>query len=220
MQFKTVKFAGSDVDVEQRTFEGYAAAYGNVDTDNDIIERGAFAKSIQEGFPSGRIKVLWQHRADMPIGLPIEMREDDRGLYVKARISRTEKGEEALQLMRDGVIDRMSVGFSIPGGKAEVDKAGVRHIYEGKLYEFSVVTWPANDQAVITGVKTLKELREMAEQELSAKARNELLFELDSVRALLSGEPPIGTRAEKPPVTADQLKALIDQSLGAFARFE
>jgi HK97 family phage prohead protease len=217
MEFKSIKFDGDTINPDERTFEGYAASYGNLDTDGDIIEPGAFAKSIKEGFPSGRIKVLWQHRADMPIGLPVEMREDSKGLYVKARISRTEKGEEALQLLRDKVIDRMSVGFSIPSGKTGYDATGTRRIYEGKLYEFSLVTWPANDQAIVTGVKTLKELREIADKELSLKARNELLAELDSIRALLNREPH-STPLDKPPLSVDEIKSLIDETLGVFAR--
>lgn len=220
MEFKSLKFDAAMIDPDERTFEGYAAAYGNVDSDNDVIEHGAFSKSIKEGFPAKRIKVLWQHEADTPIGLPIEMREDSRGLWVKSRISRTRKGDEAIELMRDGVIDRMSVGFSIPGGKSSIDGQGIRHIYEGKLFEYSLVTWPANDQAIITGVKTLKEMREFAENEsLSSKTRKELLDELASITALLKGEPPQGTQSKgQPPLSADQLKSLIDSTLGELAR--
>ena len=220
MEFKSIKFDDTLVNPDERTFEGYAAAYGNVDTDGDVIEQNAFAKSIKEGFPANRIKVLWQHKADTPIGLPVEMREDSKGLWVKSKISKTAKGDEAIELMRDGVIDRLSVGFSIPGGKSQVDAAGVRHIYEGKLFEYSLVTWPANDQAIITGVKTLKEMREFAENHtLSEKARNELLGELSSITALLKGEPLNGTHSKgQPPLSADQVKSLIDSTLGDLAR--
>ena len=219
MEFKSLKFDAVGMNPDERTFEGYAAAYGNVDSDNDIIEQNAFAKSIKEGFPAKRIKVLWQHKADMPIGLPVDMREDSKGLWVKSKISRTEKGDEAIELMRDGVIDRMSVGFSIPGGKSTIDGQGIRHIYEGKLFEYSLVTWPANDQAVITGVKTLKEMREFAESNvLNAKARNELLAELASITALLKGEPLKSTQpAGQPPLSSDEVKRLINSTLGDLA---
>jgi uncharacterized protein len=219
MEFKSLKFEAAEIDPDERTFEGYAAAYGNVDSDNDIIEMNAFAKSIKEGFPAKRIKVLWQHKTDTPIGLPVDMREDSKGLWVKSKISRTAKGDEAIELMRDGVIDRMSVGFSIPGGKSTIDGQGIRHIYEGKLFEYSLVTWPANDQAVITGVKTLKELREFSENEsLSVKARNELLAELASITALLKGEPLKNTQpAGQPPLSSDEIKRLINSTLGDLA---
>jgi HK97 family phage prohead protease len=218
MEFKSLKFEAVGMDPDARTFEGYAAAYGNVDSDNDVIEQNAFAKSIKEGFPAGRIKVLWQHKADMPIGMPVEMREDSKGLWVKSRISKTAKGDEAIELMRDGVIDRMSVGFSIPAGKSQIDGQGIRHIYEGKLFEYSIVTWPANDQAVITGVKTLKEMREFAEgNSLSVKAREELLAELASITALLKGEPQSTRTGQQPPLSSDEVKRLITSTLGDLA---
>jgi HK97 family phage prohead protease len=218
MEFKSLKFEAAEIDPDERTFEGYAAAYGNVDSDNDIIEMGAFAKSIKEGFPAKRIKVLWQHKTDTPIGMPVDMREDSKGLWVKSKISKTAKGDEAIELMRDGVIDRMSVGFSIPGGKSQIDGQGIRHIYEGKLFEYSLVTWPANDQAVITGVKTLKEMREFAEgNNLSAKAREELLAELASITALLKGEPQSTHKQGQPPLSSDEVKRLINSTLGDLA---
>lgn len=219
MIFKSLKFDADAIDPDERTFEGYAAAYGNTDTDNDIIEQGAFAKSIKEGFPAKSIKVLWQHDARQPIGLPTDMREDSKGLWVKSKISRTAKGDEALELMRDGVINRLSVGFSIPGGKSQIDGQGIRHIYEGKLFEYSLVTWPANDQAIITGVKTLTEMREFAEgAALSVKAREELLAELASITALLKGEPPRTHSQGQPPLSSDEVKSLINSTLGELAR--
>ena len=114
MEFKSLKFEAAEIDPDERTFEGYAAAYGNVDTDNDIIETGAFTKSIKEGFPANRIKVLWQHSPHLPIGKPTVMREDSRGVWVKSKISRTTQGNDAIELLRDNVIDRLSVGFTIP----------------------------------------------------------------------------------------------------------
>jgi len=218
MLFKSLKFY--ETNAEERTFEGYAAAYGNVDSDGDIIVRGAFAKSIKEGLPANRIKILYQHDWNTPIGVPIEMREEQKGLYVRGKVSKTRTGDEALELMRDGVLDRMSVGFSIPAGKAETDEKGIRHIYEGILREFSIVTFPANEQAVITGVKALKDIRVFAQDaELSEKAKQELLDEISSITALIKGEQPGNptARNKQPPLSNDEVKRLIDSTLGIFA---
>jgi HK97 family phage prohead protease len=218
MLFKSLKFEADKVDLDARTFEGYAATYGNVDADNDIIERGAFAKSIKEGFPANLVKVLWQHKSDTPIGIPVDMREDAHGLWTKTRVSKTAKGDESLELMRDRVIDRLSVGFSIPGGKSQRDGQGIRHIYEGKLFEYSLVTRPANDKAIITGVKTLKDMRDFAEgNHLSGKAREELLAELADITALLRREP-LSTHAKGQPPSSDEVKRLITSTLGELAR--
>jgi HK97 family phage prohead protease len=215
MEFKSLKFEAVGMDPDARTFEGYAAAYGNVDSDNDIIEQNAFAKSIKEGFPSGRIKVLWQHKADSPIGMPVDMREDGKGLWVKSRISMTAKGDEAIELMRDGVVDRMSIGFSIPGGKSEWDaKMGVRRIKEVKLFEFSPVTFPANEMATIEGVKNLEGLIAFAK---SGKAPQETFAKLQGVylqlEALLKSHP--ATETQEPQIDPEFLQSI--EQLKSFA---
>ncbi len=151
MELKT--FDLKDVATDERTFTGYAAAYGNEDSDGDIIEMGAFADSIKAN--RDKIKILWQHKSAEPIGVPLEMREDENGLYVKGKISKTARGDEALELMRDGVVSAMSVGFII--NEADYDEKGRRRIKSGRLMEFSLVTFPANDQAVIQSVKEVNE---------------------------------------------------------------
>lgn len=151
MELKT--FELKDVATEERTFTGYAAAYNNEDSDGDVIEMGAFADSIKGN--RDKIKILWQHKSAEPIGVPVEMREDEKGLWVKGKISKTARGDEALELMRDGVVSAMSVGFII--NEADYDENGRRHIKSGRLMEFSLVTFPANDQAVIQSVKEVNE---------------------------------------------------------------
>lgn len=150
-------FTLKEVEVDERTFTGYAAGYGNEDSDGDIIMRGAFAESIASDFPRKKIKILWQHNSREPIGLPVEMSEDEKGLYVKGKISKTERGDEAMELLRDGVIDSMSVGFMIPKDGYEYNDDGKRMITKGRLMEFSLVTFPANEQAVVQSVKEVSE---------------------------------------------------------------
>ena len=166
---KALEFKAA-VNVEERTFEGYASTFGNVDQVGDIIMPGAFSKTIQERFPRGDIKILWQHYE--PLGMPLEIREDEKGLYVKGRISKTALGDDALELMRDGVVNRMSIGFTIV--KADYDdQTGYRIIREVKLWEFSPVTFPANEQAVITAVKHLSGMLSQAGRDEIMKAQPE-----------------------------------------------
>jgi HK97 family phage prohead protease len=147
--FEAKNFSFEVKAIDDNTFEGYAAVFRNIDSYGDIIEPGAFTKTIQE---SKRVKVLWQHDPQQPIGKPEIMQEDNHGLYVKAKISQTKRGIEAMQLMKDGVIDELSIGFN--SIKDEWNKeTGNRHIKEIKLWEFSPVTFAANDQANITSAK-------------------------------------------------------------------
>ena len=150
IEFKSVKFDLKAVDDEKNTFEGYASVFRNKDSQGDIIEPNAFAKTINER--GDRVKVLWQHDMGSPIGKAIELREDNHGLFVKAKISDTDEGKRAMTLIKDGVVDELSIGYSVI--KDEFDtETGLRNLKELKLYEFSPVTFASNDQALITGAK-------------------------------------------------------------------
>ena len=147
---KNFLIKSAEVDIEERTVSGYISTW-DIDQVDDIIHKGAFLKSINERFPLNKIKFLSQH--DTLIGKPLEMYEDDNGVFVKAYISQTTRGNDDLQLVKDGALDCFSIGFSIPGGKYEIDEKGVRHIYEVKLLEFSLVTFPANEAAKVVDIK-------------------------------------------------------------------
>ena len=140
---------------ENGEFSGYAAVFGNVDAGGDVIEKGAFAKTIAEDFD--RIKILSQHNEqELPIGKPLELREDDKGLYIRGKISDTQKGRDIQTLLRDGVLNELSIGYSAID--FEVDgTSGIRHLKEVQLWEISIVTWAMNGLAQIDGVKSLVE---------------------------------------------------------------
>lgn len=141
-------------DTSKREIEGYASTWDK-DLGGDQIIKGAFKKSIKERFvdhprKSG-IKILWQHNE--ALGLPIHMEEDSRGLYIKGKISKTRLGDEALELIQDGVVDQMSIGYDVV--KDDISDDGqTRFLKEVILYEFSPVTFPMNPSADILSVKT------------------------------------------------------------------
>ena len=192
MQIKSFSLKDGGVDIDARTFEGYASTWDK-DLVGDIIMPGAFTKSINEAFPAKRIKVLWNHGE--PIGMPIEMREDERGLFVKGKISKTARGDEVLELMRDSVVDTMSIGFTIPAGKSELS-GDVRIIREVRLIEFSPVTFAANPMAAITDVKRLGEM--LRAQELSDQDKKYLASFVADIQALVKAEPQSTQPASKP----------------------
>lgn len=159
---------------ESRTFEGYASTFGNKDYVNDIVMPGAFKKTILERFPKKMIKVLYQHQE--PIGIPLHMEEDSKGLYVKAHVSRTTLGNDVLELMRDGVIDRMSIGYDIV--QDEIDRnEGTRLLKELRLFEFSPVTFPANDEAIISQVKSITDMEQLLSKAIGGQEMTRLLKE-------------------------------------------
>ena len=210
MELKSYELKDSYVDMDERTFKGYASTWDE-DKVGDVIHQGSFIKSINEAFPAKRIKVLWQHSE--PLGMPTEMYEDNIGLYVKGKVSKTRLGDEALELMRDGVVDRMSIGFMIPQGKADYDEDGVRHIREVKLMEFSPVTFPANEAAIITGVKNIEQALEYAQ----VSDYPALIKRLDNLKALIEQKQPQSTATENQPPELDEVADLI-KSLSSYAR--
>lgn len=197
---KSVGMAGTSVDMSERTFSGYASTW-DLDQQNDIIEKGAFTKTIAERLPAKKIKILWQHNE--AIGMPIEMVQDEKGLFVVGKISKTRLGDEALELMRDGVIDRMSIGFNIPSGKASIDDAGIRRIKEVKLLEFSLVTFPANENATIEAVKQLT-----VALQSSKVVDDELMQHIQHLKSLLAMLEPPSTRQAIEPITVNALKTI------------
>ncbi|WP_286828761.1 MULTISPECIES: HK97 family phage prohead protease [Kordiimonas] len=134
---------------ENGTFEGYGAIFGNLDRDGDVVARGAFGESLKGRMPA----LLWQHNAKEPIGRFDVVREDARGLYVKGRLSMEGRGREAYELLKMGALDGLSIGFVTREASRDA-ASGTRTITRAELMEISLVTFPANELARVTGVKS------------------------------------------------------------------
>lgn len=153
-EYKAFKFELESAD-ENGEFSGYAAVFGNRDSGDDIIEKGAFSKTIREDFD--RIKILALHNdCWLPVGKPLELREDGKGLYIRGKISDTSMGRDIQTLMKDGVLTELSIGYDAVVFDFD-SEAGVRRLKEIRLWEVSVVTWAMNDQAKIDEVKSMAE---------------------------------------------------------------
>ena len=141
-----------DIDDNLGIVSGYGSIFGNLDSDNDIIEKGAYKRTIKNN--GKRVKYIYNHQIDKPIGKMKELYEDEKGLKFVAEIPKTTFGKEVLELMKYGVIDENYV--VIMPIKKDYNDDGVRTIKEVKLYEISAVTLAANDQAKILEVKASK----------------------------------------------------------------
>lgn len=151
-EFKTLDFPFALKDVtEEGTFEGYGSVFGNLDSDREIIVPGAFAKTLAER--AGKIRLLWQHRWDMPVGKWIELREDDHGLFSKGQLAiKATQPRDVHELLKMGAVDGESIGFRTL--RSEIDEnTGIRRLIELELWEVSLVTFPANEAATVAAVK-------------------------------------------------------------------
>lgn len=137
-------------------FEGLASTFGNKDFGDDVVVKGAFIETLKNIVPT----ILWQHDMRDPIGMPIELMENDEGLFVKARMPKEDSlvsGRVAPQ-MRVGSIKSMSIGFSVD--EFEI-KDGVRFIQKLTLWEISLVTLPMNDKARVTNFKAATSFKDL-----------------------------------------------------------
>lgn len=140
---------------ETGTFVGLGSVYGNVDSYNDIVEKGAFDKSLATG---RKVKMLWQHRQDTPIGIFTKTMSNDNGLYVEGQLNlQTKKGAEAYALLKQGALDGLSIGYVTKDFSVDTQRKA-RIIKEAELYEISLVTFPANEAATVMGVKSINEM--------------------------------------------------------------
>ncbi|MDP5305658.1 HK97 family phage prohead protease [Paracoccus spongiarum] len=157
-----VKFAGGAPTLtDGLVIEGYASLFGLVDQGGDAVVAGAFAASLARLAARGdRVRMLWQHDPARPIGVWDEIREDERGLWVKGRLlADVAQAREAAALLQAGAIDGLSIGYRTI--RAERDRTGRRVLAEVELWEVSLVTFPMLPEAKI-GRKDGDDLREVA----------------------------------------------------------
>ena len=149
-----IKAAGDD-----GTVEGYGSVFGVRDNYDDVIAKGAFIDSLKSHKAAGTMPaMLWQHDADKPIGVWTEMVEDEKGLRIKGQLAmETVKGKEAHALLKMGALNGLSIGFMSKEWSYDRETE-VRTLTAIDLWEVSLVTFPANEKARVTNVKSADEL--------------------------------------------------------------
>lgn len=148
-----------------RTIEGYGSVFLNVDSYKDIVAPGAFAKSLQSG---RKVKMLYNHDSRSVCGVWDEIVEDGNGLRVKGRLLNTPLGNEVKELVKAGAIDSLSIGYrTLDYDYNEI--TGIRTIKEAQLFEVSIVTFPANEEATIDSIKAAEMSKTDLERFLTSK---------------------------------------------------
>jgi len=151
------------LDQEKRRISGYGAVFGNVDSSGDIIVPGAFIESLSRRMPA----MLYQHWSEKLIGVYDVAREDSKGLYVEGPLAKTPLADEAYELASMGALKGMSIGYNAMD--YEYDNKNIRTLKKVELWEVSLVTFPANEMAQITGVKekptTIREFEDFLRDE-------------------------------------------------------
>ena len=216
-----VKAAGEKDGLADGEFEGYASVFGNVDSYGDIVEPGAFTRTLDEwSAKGGVIPVLWGHDLYDPfnnIGGLKSATQDEKGLLVKGLLDlENPTAAQVYRLMKGGRTNKMSFAYAVR--EAEEAEDGF-HLKDLDLFEVSVVQIPANQEAEILAVKSMeRSLLFKAGRVLSAKNEESLRSARDAIDSVLKaldsndGEDGKGAEAsstktqqtsEQTPVKAD-----------------
>ena len=153
-----------DVDLEfrasgdGRTIFGIAVPYNKEQRIGasliEVFRKGVFADVIRAPH---RVKLLRGHGENNVLGRATLLKETDEGLYAEFKISKTRQGDEALELVKDGALDQLSVGFMPIKNKKRED--GVLERIKAHLAEVSLVTFGAyGEMASVTGVREVQPL--------------------------------------------------------------
>jgi HK97 family phage prohead protease len=140
------KLTNVQSDANARTFEGYGSIFGNVDHAGDVVQAGAFKQSLAAHRAAGTWPpMFFNHNPSQVPGKWIDLREDARGLWVKGQLSNTPLGSEMRELLRDGSISGLSIGYKVTD--SDYDKHNNHVLKAIDLWEISIVSLPANPVA-------------------------------------------------------------------------
>lgn len=158
MEYKSIGQALELKDADERIVSGYLSAFGNIDSDGDMIMPGAFRRTIQEWGPTGRkrIKHYMDHDNTKSVGVFTVLKEDDYGLYYESQAGDWTNGIDFFKMVKAGAITEHSIGFkTLKKEKSE----GHTKITEIKLYEGSSLQGHgANEFTPIMGFKHLDDV--------------------------------------------------------------
>lgn len=174
---------------ETGEFEGYGSVFGVKDSYGDIVVPGAFTKSLQTWKEKGRMPaLLWQHQTDEPIGVYTEMKEDDVGLYVKGRllIDDDPLAKRAHGHMKAGSITGLSIGYWLNDWEYDKTKEAFL-LKEIDLWEVSPVTFPSNDEARISDVKSMLARGETPSQKCIERVLRDVGLSRTQAKAFMAG---------------------------------
>lgn len=165
---KDFAFQVKEFDDATGTVKGYLSTFGNIDETGDRVCAGAFKRTLQSKYEYKKkhnktylMPLLWQHSTDEPIGGYTEAKEDSVGLYVEFQVDMdVQRGREAYSGLKKGYIFQQSIGYDTINSEwvQEPDGKMVRNLLELRLWEGSVVTFPANELAVVTSVKSMDDM--------------------------------------------------------------
>jgi len=216
MIVKGINEGFKDMDTNQGVVTGYFAMFGNKDLDGDILEPGSFTKTIQERGPKGKglIKYLLYHDRNKAVAVINELYEDSKGLYYEAKVGSHSSGRDFLEMVKSGIINQHSFGFSIPKDKSYFDQSRKANVIkEVMMYEGSAIQFlGANPDTTTIGLKSFEDYLNSLEKFIkTSEASDDCIIKIESL--LKSLKPDESTLNEK---KADEQKLFIENIKNSF----
>lgn len=172
---KNIDVKEKDIDETTGEFEGFASKFGMPDAVDDVIEKGAFTRTLAN--KGAQRPLLWQHNPSDPIGKGIH-EETNEGLRIIGKCNMgVQKGREGIALLKAKDINGLSIGFNIER-KDDADD-GKRFIKEINLWETSIATFQCLEPAQVDEVRSLFMGTKKEEKKGIAKIDDALKFFLD-----------------------------------------
>lgn len=173
------------------TFEGYGSIFGELDSYRDIMMPGAFKRTLKEDFEAKDrpVPMLWQHNSDAVIGVYPDIKEDDKGLWLRGQCNLdVGQGREAHSLLKQGAISGLSIGYTTVLSEWD-EKALTRKLLEVNLWEVSLVTFPAGDSARVSSVKSIEGFTTLSDiedhlRDVGGFSRKETLAIVSRIKAI------------------------------------
>lgn len=212
-------------------FTAYASVFGNADWYGDVVEKGAFLKSIRNHKKNDTMPaLLWQHDTDDVCGKILEAKEDDYGLLITGQFNLdSDCGKNTYATVKAGDVKTLSIGFNtIKWEYMDAKKPfDGRRLFELELWECSIVTFPANMAAKIQAVKgqrpTIREFESILMREGFTR-KDAQIISTKGFKALSAEEPePEAMRDagqgddNEGVLTTEQMESLELQAFGILA---
>ena len=144
------------------SIEGYFSTYDKTpDSYGDIIEPGAFTETIKAREETGHpFPLCFNHDFSAVIGAVDSVKDMEKGPFIKAHFLDTQLAQDVRKMLQSGAIYQFSFAYDIKGRRnptEEEEKEGVMNVLTDlEVFEISVVTVPANQNAVATEVKSVE----------------------------------------------------------------
>lgn len=169
-------------------FEGYGSVFGVKDSHYDIVVKGAFEKSLAAWKEKGRMPaLLWQHNMQEPIGIYTDIQEDENGLKVSGRllIDDDPLAKRAYAHMKAGSLSGLSIGYRLNDYDYDSEKDAFI-LKEIELFEISLVTFPANDDARVNTIKSVLDNNEVLQPKLIERVLRDVGLSRSQAKAFMS----------------------------------